>query len=111
MDLSELKGIVSIMQKSDLTELEIELKDLKLRLARPGSGTVMSREVVVQPQPSPIAVSSAQQSQPSQPSPAKDDNSKSFDSPMVGTFYRRPSPKTLNLSKWEIRSKKVIHFA
>ena len=93
MDLSELKGIVSIMQKSDLTELEIELKDLKLRLARPGSGTVMSREVVVQPQPSPIAVSSAQQSQPSQPSPAKDDNSKSSDSPMVGTFYRRPSPE------------------
>jgi acetyl-CoA carboxylase biotin carboxyl carrier protein len=93
LDLSELKGIVSIMQKSDLTELEIELKDLKLRLARPGSGTVMSREVVVQPQPSPIAVSSAQQSQPSQPSPAKDNNYKSFDSPMVGTFYRRPSPE------------------
>ena len=93
MDLSELKGIVSIMQKSDLTELEIELKDLKLRLARPGSGTVMSREVVVQPQPSPISVSPAQQSQPSEPSPSKDDNSKSFDSPMVGTFYRRPSPE------------------
>tara|TARA_B100002019_G_scaffold131207_1_gene112725 strand:- start:501 stop:926 length:426 start_codon:yes stop_codon:yes gene_type:complete len=81
------------MQKSDLTELEIELKDLKLRLARPGSGTVMSREVVVQPQPSPISVSPAQQSQPSEPSPSKDDNSKSFDSPMVGTFYRRPSPE------------------
>jgi len=93
LDLSELKGIVSIMQKSDLTELEIELKDLKLRLARPGSGTVMSREVVVQPQPSPISVSPAQQSQPSEPSPSKDDNSKSFDSPMVGTFYRRPSPE------------------
>jgi len=33
LDLSELKGIISLMQKSDLTELEIELQDLKLRLA------------------------------------------------------------------------------
>ena len=31
LDLSELKGIISLMQKSDLTELEIELQDLKLR--------------------------------------------------------------------------------
>ena len=40
MDLSELKGIISLMQKSDLTELEIEIQDLKLRLARPGAGSV-----------------------------------------------------------------------
>ena len=37
MDLSELKGIINLMQKSDLSELEIELQDLKLRLARPGA--------------------------------------------------------------------------
>ena len=36
MDLSELKGIISLMQKSDLTEIEIEIQDLKLKLARPG---------------------------------------------------------------------------
>ena len=39
MDLSELKGIISMMQKSDLSELEIEVKDLKLRLARPEMAT------------------------------------------------------------------------
>ena len=63
MDLSELKGIVSIMQKSDLTELEIELKDLKLRMARPGSGSTSSREVVVHSQPIPSPVSSPPPSQ------------------------------------------------
>jgi len=94
LDLSELKGIVSIMQKSDLTELEIELKDLKLRMARPGAGAVMQREVVVQSQPSAVGVPT--QAAPTSATPshsAKSDDSKSFPSPMVGTFYRRPSPE------------------
>ena len=55
MDLSELKGIVSIMQKSDLTELEIELKDLKLRMARPGSGSVAHKDVLIHSQPIPVS--------------------------------------------------------
>ena len=94
MDLSELKGIVSIMQKSDLTELEIELKDLKLRMARPGAGAVMQREVVVQSQPSAVVVPPQAAQNPVTPSaPSKSDDSKSFPSPMVGTFYRRPSPE------------------
>jgi acetyl-CoA carboxylase biotin carboxyl carrier protein len=94
LDLSELKGIVSIMQKSDLTELEIELKDLKLRMARPGAGAVMQREVVVQSQPSAIGVPTQAAPTSATPSPsAKSDDSKSFPSPMVGTFYRRPSPE------------------
>ena len=45
MDLSELKGIINLMQKSDLSELEIELQDLKLRLARPGSGQPVYEQV------------------------------------------------------------------
>lgn len=81
------------MQKSDLTELEIELKDLKLRMARPGAGSVMQREVVVQSQPSAVGVPTQAAPTSATPSPsAKSDDSKSFPSPMVGTFYRRPSP-------------------
>lgn len=82
------------MQKSDLTELEIELKDLKLRMARPGAGAVMQREVVVQSQPSGVAVAPQTTPNPATPTaPSKSDDSKSFPSPMVGTFYRRPSPE------------------
>jgi len=81
------------MQKSDLTELEIELKDLKLRMARPGAGSVMQREVVVQSQPSAVGLPTQAAPTSATPSPsAKSDDSKSFPSPMVGTFYRRPSP-------------------
>ena len=45
MDLSELKGIISLMQKSDLSDLEIETQDLKLRLGRPGSGTIVPQTI------------------------------------------------------------------
>jgi acetyl-CoA carboxylase biotin carboxyl carrier protein len=107
LDLSELKGIVSIMQKSDLTELEIELKDLKLRMARPGAGAVMQREVVVQSQPSAIGVPTQAAPTSATPSPsAKSDDSKSFPSPMVGTFYRRPSPEDPEFVKVGDRVKK-----
>ena len=46
MDLSELKGIINLMQKSDLTELEIELQDLKLRMARPGLEKVYTEPLI-----------------------------------------------------------------
>ena len=91
MDLSELKGIISLMQKSDLTEIEIEIQDLKLKLARPGKAQSIQevpayREVV----PSRVAESAGPE--PVRPSSKEDPIGDSFDSPMVGTFYRKPSP-------------------
>ena len=91
MDLSELKGIISLMQKSDLTELEIELQDLKLRLARPNSGAppqVNYARPLLPQQPVP----SQDQIATPVPEAEKDDGTDKFTSPMVGTFYRKPSP-------------------
>lgn len=88
MDLSELKGIISLMQKSDLTDLEIETQDLKLRLGRPGShkGFVVNQTETPQTQ---IAT-------PQDPTTPLNTNPEDglyiFKSPMVGTFYRKPSP-------------------
>ena len=91
MDLSELKGIINLMQKSDLSELEIELQDLKLRLARPGAGQPVYESLVKQqiPQvPTPVAVSEKTESKAS----TQEIGIEIFKSPMVGTFYRKPSP-------------------
>jgi len=94
LDLSELKGMISLVQKSDLTELEIEFKDIKLRMTRPGAitpGHDSVREIVVQaPPPTPSGTTPP-------PSVSKgldsaDEDLAVFNSPMVGTFYRKPSP-------------------
>jgi acetyl-CoA carboxylase biotin carboxyl carrier protein len=94
LDLSELKGIISLVQKSDLTELEIELKDIKLRMARPGAvkpGQDAIREIVVQA-PSPTTTSSVPQVADTKVENSTKDDLAVFESPMVGTFYRKPSP-------------------
>ena len=91
MDLSELKGIISLMQKSDLTELEIELQDLKLRLARPSSDAPPQVNYASPALPQQPAASQPQMSTPA-PVADKDDGTDKFTSPMVGTFYRKPSP-------------------
>ena len=90
MDLSELKGIINLMHKSDLTDLEIETKDLKLRLGRPGlSSQAIPQQTFATQSPLPTAPEIAQ---PKAPSEQKEDGIYIFKSPMVGTFYRKPSP-------------------
>lgn len=91
MDLSELKGIISLMQKSDLTEIEIEIQDLKLKLARPGKAQSL-QEVPAYREVVPSRVAESASPEPVRPSSKEDPIGDSFNSPMVGTFYRKPSP-------------------
>lgn len=91
MDLSELKGIISLMQKSDLTDLEIETQDLKLRLARAsdlkGPVSYQTEAIPMQVLKEPSTTSSSPTSETEM-----DEDMYIFKSPMVGTFYRKPSP-------------------
>lgn len=88
MDLSELKGIISLMQKSDLSDLEIETQDLKLRLGRPGSGAIVNQTIA----PPVNQISQAPQINEKPVKETVEDEESNFKSPMVGTFYRKPSP-------------------
>lgn len=88
MDLSELKGIISLMQKSDLSDLEIETQDLKLRLGRPGTGAIVTQTIA----PAANQISQAPQTNEKPVKETTEDDESNFNSPMVGTFYRKPSP-------------------
>ena len=92
MDLSELKGIINLMQKSDLSELEIELQDLKLRLARPGSGQPVYEQVIKHQPPTHTLTPPTTSDKAPLSTSSEETGIKIFKSPMVGTFYRKPSP-------------------
>jgi len=89
------------MKRSDLTEFEIEEKDLKLRICRDGGTPPKSEtnppiQMVAPPQAMQVSPQAVQpQAAPQSPAPAESAPSGTFiTSPMVGTFYRAPSPES-----------------
>jgi acetyl-CoA carboxylase biotin carboxyl carrier protein len=80
MDLKEIKAVIDLMMKNGLTEFELEKGDVKLRVKRGPSGewTTSAVPMVVQPGTQPPATPAA--------------GLNNIVSPMVGTFYRSPSP-------------------
>jgi len=93
MNLKEIKEILALMNENNLNEIEIERDGLKLKLKKSageivmGSPTHYAVESLPAPKASPVAVPSASTTA----DPAK--NNKDIKSPMVGTFYRSPSPE------------------
>ena len=94
MELDEIKTIVELMAKHNLSEFKVEADNMHLCLRRDIANSAQ-QVVVQQPQPS-IAAPVA-----STPEPAAADVSKAeaasdkvtIDSPIVGTFYRASSPE------------------
>jgi len=94
MDLRKLKKLIDLVQESGIGELEITEGEEKVRICRNPSGgaqVVMVPQGVAAPQqmttgPSGGSPETAAASSPPEPA------GHSLKSPMVGTFYRSPSP-------------------
>lgn len=92
MDLKQIHELIKIVNKSNIGEISIEDKDGKVTIKQ-------KEETVVQvaaPAPQ-VFTTASQPSTPPPPSapavlPPKQDNLVTIKSPMIGTFYRRPSP-------------------
>ncbi len=91
MELKEIKRIVQMMTENDLAEFLLQEDAFKLQLKRGTSGITQ----IVSAQPAPVQV------QASAPAPAltaapaaaaADEGLVAIKSPMVGTFYRSPTP-------------------
>ncbi len=94
MNLSEIKELVTLMNDNDLLELEVEDGDQKVRLRKLYEGV---REKIVAIPSAPIAAISAGAVAPAAAAPeggtvAAEGAQKKIPAPMVGTFYRAPSP-------------------
>ncbi|MBL7999620.1 MAG: acetyl-CoA carboxylase biotin carboxyl carrier protein [Candidatus Kapabacteria bacterium] len=100
MDLNYLKRLLKIFDESTLTELEIEEEGVQLKLARNQHSGVAYNPVPTMHYASPVAIPApaAPAAAPISETPASavaaDSGKKTHKvlSPIVGTFYRAPSP-------------------
>ena len=101
MELSELRKLVRLMQSAELTELEIDdsKEGVRVHLKRSpmgGESGMGSPLVQVMPSTGAAPVAAAAPAAPGAAAPAASDGpppgTETFDSPMVGTFYRAGSP-------------------
>ncbi len=94
MDIRKIKKLIELLEESDIGELEIKEGEESVRISR-GSANVAVAQPVVAAAPAPAPAPAA----PAAPSVAEDkkESAQTFTghlikSPMVGTFYRSPSP-------------------
>jgi acetyl-CoA carboxylase biotin carboxyl carrier protein len=95
VDLKDIKAIIDLMKENDLSVFEMEKEGLKIRLqkeATPNGQPILTTPIALVP---PVAVSAGGATAPAAApaaKPADDTGLKDIVSPMVGTFYRSPSP-------------------
>ena len=89
VDLKDIKAIIDLMKKNDLSVFEMEKNGFRLKLQKGvGDQPIISAPAPVSPSPAP-AVSNGP---PAAPSHSAETALKDIVSPMVGTFYRGGSP-------------------
>ncbi|MGC7590597.1 acetyl-CoA carboxylase biotin carboxyl carrier protein [Bisgaard Taxon 46] len=95
MDIRKIKKLIELVEESGIMELEISEGEESVRINRGSvAPTAVQYSVPVQAAPAPVAA--APVAAPVAPAPAasaEEMSGHAIRSPMVGTFYRSPSPE------------------
>ena len=99
MDLKDIKAIIDLMKKNSVSEFELERQDFKIRLKRGGVQIAQYEDApvgvgagAVAQLPSVLPISTVPVASAAPPV----SNDAEIKSPMIGTFYRAPSPESGN---------------
>ena len=98
MDLKQIHELIKIVNKSNIGEISIEDKDGKVTIKQKEEAavtyTAAPSQAVYAPAPAsaPAPAAAPAASTPAPAAAPKADNLITIKSPMIGTFYRRPSP-------------------
>ncbi|MDR1782360.1 MAG: acetyl-CoA carboxylase biotin carboxyl carrier protein [Bacilli bacterium] len=82
MDINKIKELVNILENSSLTSLEIEQDDMKIKLGKEIENKVISTSNKIDNKLIKDVVEVKE-----------DSNKQTINSPLVGTFYSKPSPE------------------
>jgi acetyl-CoA carboxylase biotin carboxyl carrier protein len=100
MDIKEIQSLIKFVAKSGASEVKLEMEDFKITI-RTGSASSMPETTILQQIPmtqAPVAPMAAAPVAQEPATPAqeatKSEDSKyiTIKSPIIGTFYRKPSP-------------------
>ena len=96
MDLKDIKSIIDLMKKNSISEFELEREDFKIKLKRGGSQPAQNDDFPVSTYVPPVAITTAGAIPVALQSPSTGSGELEIKSPMIGTFYRAPSPEAAN---------------
>ena len=101
MDLKEIQNLIRFVAKSGASEVKLEMDDVKITIKTGSDEDRVATMVQHMPAMAPVqaqvqpVVQQPETAAPATPAaPAEDENSKyiTIKSPIIGTFYRKPSP-------------------
>lgn len=102
VNLEELRELIALMRDNGLAELELEREEFRVRLRRESTGdsshaasappAPVAPPPVPAPTPSPAPTSAAHPGAQATTAASQDQDLHIIPSPIVGTFYRSPSP-------------------
>ena len=105
MELKEIQNLIKFVAKSGVNEVHVEMGETKVTIKTGGDVVqqVVTTPVAIEaaPAPAPVATPSTP-STPAEPAPAaatENDNHITIKSPIIGTFYRKPSPDKPNFAE------------
>lgn len=106
MDIKEIQNLIKFVAKSGASEVKLEMEDIKITIKTGASKTettiVQANPMVGVPQmqaPAPLAVDAP--AAVAAPASNDDEDSKyiTVNSPIIGTFYRKPAPDKPNFAE------------
>jgi acetyl-CoA carboxylase biotin carboxyl carrier protein len=92
MDIRKVKKLIELLESSDIAEIEIKEGEEAVRISRMGKYAAVAAPAPMAAAPAPAAAAPAAAADAEAPSRKMRGNV--VKSPMVGTFYRSPSPSS-----------------
>ena len=95
MDLKDIKAIIDLMKKNSISEFELEKQDFKIKLKRGGMGPAVVEDLASTVYAPLAGPPTARELLPPSAAPVLPASTElEVKSPMIGTFYRAPSPES-----------------